>query len=112
LSISIKNKQKLGKQIKKQREKIKLSQRKLAIACGITPQALSDIENGINLPSVNVFMKLIDAANFDDKEKMYNLYGDIKETAPPDILKFLTNNESFVTEIRLKIKQEKGEMQS
>ena len=108
MSISVKSKQKLGKEIKKQREKTKLSQRKLAAICGITPQALSDIENGVNFPSVDVFMKLVENANFTNKEKMYDLYGELKETIPPDLLSFLIDNKDVVTELRQKIKQAEG----
>ena len=110
LGISIKSKQRLGKKIKNQRDKINFSQRKLAMDCGITPQSLSDIEKGINFPSVDVFMKLVNVARFGDKEKMYDLYGALKGTAPPDILEFLTNNEEIVGEIRQKIKQKEGEL--
>jgi len=110
LSISIKDKQKLGKQIKKQRERNGISQRSLAIECDITPQSLCDIEKGINFPSVDVFMKLVEVADFEDKEKIYNLYGELKETAPPDVVKYLLGKTEIITELRQKIKQEKGEL--
>ena len=103
------DKQKLGKQIKEQRTKVNYSQRELALKCGITPQSLSDIEKGINLPSVTVFMKLVENINFDDKEKIYDLYGDIKKTVPPDIIKLLTTKKEIIKELREKIKRNKGE---
>ena len=109
MSVPIRDKRKLGEQIKTQREKQGLSQRGLAIDCEITPQSLSDIEKGINLPSIEVFMRLVDRVNFDDREKIYNLYGELKDTVPPDVLRYLIDNKEIVTELRQKIRQEKGE---
>lgn len=49
---------KIGKSIKRRREKLKLTQAILAERCEITEQYVSNIERAISIPSTEVIMKL------------------------------------------------------
>lgn len=48
-----------------------------------------DIENGNYFPTEKVLISLVKNLNFKDKTEIYNLYAEIKESAPPDIIDFL-----------------------
>ena len=49
---------KIGKSIKRRREKLRLTQAVLAERCEITEQYVSNIERAISIPSTEVIMKL------------------------------------------------------
>jgi len=109
LPVTTIKKKTLGKQIKKQREKEKLSQRQAALKCDITPASFHDIEKGIIFPSEKTFLNLIEKLNFDNKPKICDIYAKLKETIPPDVVKYLYENPSVVDDIRqrMKIQEEK-----
>jgi transcriptional regulator with XRE-family HTH domain len=52
------DKELLKKRIVEAREKKKLNQAQLAAQAGITPAAVSQIENGLRVPSIPVFQKI------------------------------------------------------
>ncbi len=108
MNVPVKSKQKLGKLLKAQRLKDKKSLRALAADCEMSYATLNDIENGNGFPTEKVFLRLIENLNFADKEKMYNLYAKIKETAPPDVIDFLSKSKSAVDAVRKIMEQEKG----
>ncbi len=56
-------KKKIGENIAKFRKEKKLSQKQLATLAGISPQTLSCIEIGINNPSFNVIIKIVQILN-------------------------------------------------
>jgi len=93
-------KKKLGMKIKIQRNNRDLKLRQVAAECEISPASLSDIEKGVNFPAESTFIRLVNALHFEDKSEIYDLYADLKKTAPPDITEYLTNNKSFIPEVR------------
>ena len=111
MNIEFKQKQKLGQKIKKQRLKDKKSLRILAAECEMSYATLNDIENGNGFPTEKVFMRLIKNLEFSDKKEMYNEYARIKETAPPDVIDFLSKNVVAVDMVRQIMEQEKGATQ-
>lgn len=108
LNVPVKSKQKLGKLLKSQRLKDKKSLRSLAADCEMSYATLNDIENGNGFPTEKVFMRLIENLNFSDSIKMYNTYAEIKETAPPDVIDFLSKSKSAIEVVRKIMEQEKG----
>jgi transcriptional regulator with XRE-family HTH domain len=105
LTVAAISKRKLGSTIKRQREKVKLSLRKVASECEISPAALSDIENGIIFPSEKTFLRLIEVINFKDKSKVCDFYAKLKGTVPPDVVDFLNKNRPAVEEVRQRMKE-------
>ena len=55
------DKQSLGRRIREARQIKGLSQRQLAEKAAVGEMYLSEIERGIKMPSMNIFIKLIDA---------------------------------------------------
>ena len=53
----------IGKRIKKRREQENLTQEKLAEACDVSEQYISNIERSVSIPSVEVVMRIADALN-------------------------------------------------
>ena len=107
MPIATGKKKQLGSQIKKQRTKEKKALRKVATECEISPASLSDIENGIIFPGEATFLRLIQILNFDDKSEICDLYAELKETVPPDVISFLINNKAAIAEVRQLMNKEK-----
>ena len=105
MAIAFRDKEKIGEKIKQQRLKDKKSLRLLASLCEMSYATLNDIENGNGFPTEKVFRKLIENLNFSDREKMYDMYAEVKETAPPDVIDFLSKNKSAVEKVRQFIKE-------
>ena len=57
------DKQSLGSRIREARQKIGLSQHRLAEDAGIGDMYLSEIERGLKMPSMNIFIKIISTLN-------------------------------------------------
>ena len=106
VNISFKEKFRLEEKIKIQRLNDKKSLRKLASECEMSYATLYDIENGNGFPTEKVLISLVKNLNFKDKTEIYNLYAEIKESAPPDIIDFLVKNKDVVDAVR-KIIEEK-----
>lgn len=53
----------IGKRIKKRRDQVGLTQEKLAEACGISEQHISNIERSTSIPSLEVVMRIADTLN-------------------------------------------------
>ena len=100
MPIAIAKKKELGEEIKKQRIKVQMTLRAVAKECDIAPASLSDIENGILFPGEAAFLRLVEILRFEDKPKTCDLYAKIKETAPPDVTKFLIDNPDAITKVR------------
>lgn len=100
MKIEYKDKLKLGKKIKKYRLALGKSLRGFAADCEMNYATLNDIENGNGFPTEEVFFRLVEKLelNAAEQQKMYNLYAQIKGTAPPDIIDFfksIANAELF-----------------
>ena len=108
MPIATAKKKALGGKMKKQRTKVQMTLRAVAKKCDIAPASLSDIENGILFPGEATFLSLIETLRFEDKPKICDSYATIKETAPPDITSFLTNNPDATAKVR-QLMQEEGE---
>ena len=57
------DKQSLGSRIREARLKIGVSQHRLAADAGIGEMYLSEIERGLKMPSMNIFIKIISTLN-------------------------------------------------
>jgi len=108
LKISVKNKRLLGKLLKDQRTKDNQSLRGLAFACEMSYGTLNDIENGNGFPTDEVLLRIVENLNFGDKTQVYDTYAEIKGTAPPDVISYLSKNKSAVELIRKMMKESKG----
>lgn len=104
MSVRASDKKQLGQQLRMLREQHKpyISQRKLAQAVDITNASLSDIENGVNFPSEDVFLRLLSVLgpDGDEREMLLNLYADAKQTVPPDITAFLRKQQNLYAVLR------------
>jgi len=104
MSVRTSDKKQLGCQLRLLREQQKpyISQRKLAQAIDITNASLSDIENGVNFPSEEVFLRLLDVLRPDEdtREDLLNLYAEAKQTVPPDITAFLRTQRNLYAVLR------------
>jgi len=108
LGVTVKDKQRVGREIKKQRQKDKKSLRGLAAECEMSYATLNDIENGNGFPTEKVFLRLVKNLNFSHPEKLYDLYAEVKDTAPPDVIDFLSKNKETVSLVRQVIVKDKG----
>ena len=93
-------KQALGKLIAQCRSNY--SQRQLAKLIDIPPSNLTYIENGINAPSPEVYLKIIQTLNPKPKQrqKMDALYMDIRKLPPPDVCNVLLENCGLTDSLR------------
>jgi transcriptional regulator with XRE-family HTH domain len=86
--------------IKQERENQGISQRKLAIAIGITPTYLSKIERGeFQLPSEKVIEKIADELNVDFDELMR-----IAEKTPNEIIYIYNNRPKEILALLRKVR--------
>ena len=92
--------QELGSQIKERRKASDMTLRKVAVECEISPASLSDIEKGIIFPKEATFLRLIEILRFEDKAKICDLYANLKNTVPPDITDYLTDNPEAIAKVR------------
>lgn len=89
MAVSAWDKKTLGEWIRQLRQDKAppLSQRRLALAAGITNAALSSIENGMIFPSEELLLKLVEQLqpNAVKKEEIFALFAEARKTIPPDI---------------------------
>ena len=109
MGVAVSQKQKLGRMLKSQRKKDKKSLRGLAADCDMSYATLNDIENGNGFPTEKTILRIVENLSFSNKVQIYDLYAKIKETAPPDVIEYLSNNQPAVEEVRQRMKIEKGE---
>ena len=86
----------LGKLIAQSRGNI--SQRQLAKMIDLPPSNLTYIENGVNAPSPEVYLKIMQILNpkLSYRKKMDKLYTQIRGVPPPDICKWLIENYELI----------------
>ena len=104
-SMQDKKKKELGKLIRDLRESREISLRSLADAVGLSPSNLSYIEKGVNAPTGEVYLKIVEKINPDKKayQKMDELYMAIRNLPPPDICELLMKNPELIEQIRKNI---------
>ncbi len=96
-----KNKQALGRMIIQCR--CGMSQRQLAKAIGIPPSNLTYIENGVNVPSPDVYAKIIKVLNpaIEEHREMDKLYSAIRNVPPPDVCEVILNHDGLGNTLKL-----------
>lgn len=80
-----------------------MSQRQLAKAIGIPPSNMTYIENGINVPTSDVYEKIISILVPSDTEhkKMDSLYSSIRHAPPPDVCNVVLEHAGLGDTLRL-----------
>lgn len=78
------------------------SLRQIAFPSGIAASQLQSIERGFLAPTADVYLKLLDTLQPDEKQhaKMDQMYMTIRKTPPPDICELLINNPNLITVLR------------
>ena len=78
------------------------SLRQIAFPSGISASQLQSIERGILAPTADVYPKLLDTLQPDEKQKaeLDRLYMTIRKTPPPDVCGLLINNPNLITVLR------------
>ena len=80
----------------------KRSLRKVAEPSGIPASQLQYIERGSMAPTAEVYPKLLNALQPDEKQRsrMDQLYMTIRKTPPPDVCEILISNPNLITVLR------------
>lgn len=97
-----KAKKQLGKEIASCRGNDR-SQRNLAGAIGLSPSNMKYIEDGVNAPSFECYLKIIDSLKPPPKKraKMDKLYTVIRKTPPPDVCNIINANQDIFNVLRM-----------
>lgn len=93
----------LGKAISKLRLDKGYSLRKLAKAIALPPSNLTYIENGVQVPTSEVYELLLInlKPTMNQQREMDRIYSCIRQVPPPDVCKVILNNEDLVDKIRM-----------
>ena len=99
----IKEKISLGELISKLRQEKKISLRRFAELIGLPPSNLSYIEKGINVPSAEIYQRIVDKLDPSEQEhkKLDELYIIIRNVPPPDVCGVLLQNIELGEKIKL-----------
>lgn len=78
------------------------SLRQIAFPSGIAASQLQSIERGYLAPTADVYPKLLDTLQPDEKQKaeLDRLYMTIRKTPPPDVCELLISNPNLITILR------------
>ena len=98
-----KAKQKLGKTIRNLREKKEFSLRELARAVDLPPSNMKYIEDGVNAPSPEKYLSIIQSLlpNNKDRDKLDSLYSIVRGTPPPDVCNIICDNKGLNDVLRI-----------
>ena len=79
------------------------SLRQIAFPSGIAASQLQSIERGYLAPTADVYPKLLDTLQPDEKQKaeLDRLYMTIRKTPPPDVCELLINNPNLIELLRV-----------
>ena len=93
-SIQSEDKSALGKLIFKLRDEKKISLRKFADAVGLSPSNMSYIEKGTNIPTAEVYEKIIKELKpkSEDKIEMDKLFCKVRKIPTPEVCQVILNN--------------------
>lgn len=93
-SIQSEEKGALGKLISKLRSEKNLSLRKFADAVGLSPSNMTYIEKGINIPTAEVYEKIIKELKpkTEDKIEMDKLFCKVRKIPTPEVCQVILNN--------------------
>ena len=80
--------------ISKLRNEKKISLRKFAEAIGLSPSNISYIEKGTNIPTAEVYEKILKVLNpkVEDKNEMDKLFCKVRKIPTPEVCKVILNN--------------------
>lgn len=97
------NKETLGKTISKLRIEKNVSLRYMAKSISIPPSNLTYIEGGKNVPTADLYLKIIDFLQPSEmiRKKMDDLFIKIRHTPPPDVCNILIDNSELGEKLRL-----------
>lgn len=89
-----KEKSALGKLISKLRNEKNLSLRKLAVAVGLSPSNMTYIEKGTNIPTAEVYEKILKELKptIEDKNEMDKLFCKLRKIPTPEVCQVILNN--------------------
>ena len=93
-SIQSEEKSALGKLISKLRSEKNLSLRKFADAVGLSPSNMTYIEKGTNIPTAEVYEKIIKELKpkIEDKNEMDKLFCKVRKIPTPEVCQVILNN--------------------
>ena len=93
----------LGRIIEKLRVEKNYSLRETAYNVKIPPSNLTYIERGINVPTADVYLRIVDFLCPNDKilKRMDDLYTKIRQVPPPDVCTIIIENDGLNEKIRL-----------
>ena len=93
-SIQSEEKSALGKLISKLRGEKNLSLRKFADAVGLSPSNMTYIEKGTNIPTAEVYEKIIKELKpkIEDKNEMDKLFCKVRKIPTPEVCQVILNN--------------------
>ena len=93
-SIQSEAKNALGILISKLRNEKKISLRKFAEAIDLSPSNISYIEKGTNIPTAEVYEKILKVLNpkVEDKNEMDKLFCKVRKIPTPEVCKIILNN--------------------
>ena len=93
-SIQSEEKSALGKLIFKLRDEKKISLRKFADGVGLSPSNMSYIEKGTNIPTAEVYEKIIKELKpkSEDKIEMDKLFCKVRKIPTPEVCQVILNN--------------------
>lgn len=93
-SVQSEEKIALGKLIFKLRNEKNLSLRKLADAIGLPPSNMTYIEKGTNIPTAEVYEKIIKELKpkIEDKNEMDKLFCKVRKIPTPEVCQVILNN--------------------
>lgn len=93
----------LGKMIQKLRDKRGFSLRELARQVDIPPSNLKYIEDGVNAPTSDKYLSIVNALSpeHNERQKLDSTYSLIRGTPPPDVCRILCSNKDLNDVIRL-----------
>ena len=98
-----KNKMLLGKLIAQLRIRKNVSLRQMAQSVNIPPSNLTYIEDGRNVPTADVYSRIVDYLNptKTNQKKMDDLYTRIRHTPPPDVCSVIMANKGLGEKIKI-----------
>ena len=93
-SIHSEEKSDLGKLIAKVRNEKNISLRKFADAVGLSPSNITYIEKGANIPTAEVYEKIIKELKpkIEDKIEMDKLFCKVRKIPTPEVCQVILNN--------------------
>ncbi len=93
-SLQSKEKKALGNLISKLRNEKKISLRKFSNSIGLSPSNMTYIEKGINIPTAEIYERILKELNpkIKEKNKMDVLFCKVRKIPTPEVCQVILNN--------------------